>query len=298
MMSRRALAVLVLLASISSSAPAAPENPLDGAPSRFAIFGGAKVHYKSLGTGTTALVFIHGWTCDLTFFREQVPAFDGEIRLVLVDLPGHGKSDPAGSAYTMDLFAKAVDAVLKDARVSKAVLAGHSMGTPVARQFYRLFPEKTVGIVAVDGMLRLDVKPGQADVFLARYAGPDWRANQVKSIEGMFSAATTPALRVKILATMTSAPQEVVVGALKGMFDPAVWTDDPIGVPLFALYAKSPYWTAEYEAGVRKLAPQVRFVTIDGAGHFLQLEKPAEVNAALAAFLASGGWIAHRAASR
>lgn len=289
---RHALAVFFLFGSIWSVGAAAAENPLDGAPSRFATLDGAKIHYKSLGTGERALVFVHGWTCDLTFFREQVPAFAGKIRMVLLDLPGHGKSDKPEIAYTMDLFARSVDAVLGDAVVTKAVLVGHSMGTPVARQFYRLHPGKTLGIVALDGMLRLDLKPEQVSSFLAKYEGPDWRANQTKAVESMFSPATTPALREKIMTTMTSAPPYVVRGAMKGMFEPGVWKEDTIAVPVLGLYAKSPYWSAEYEEAVKKLAPKVQFVYVDGAGHFLQLEKPAEVNAALSAFLRKYRWMA------
>ncbi len=54
----------------------------------------------------------------------------------------------------MDLFAAAIDAVMKDAKVERAVLVGHSMGTPVVRQFYRKYPKKTLAIVIVDGGLR------------------------------------------------------------------------------------------------------------------------------------------------
>ena len=54
----------------------------------------------------------------------------------------------------MDLFARAVEAVRAAAGVDRVVLVGHSMGTPVVRQFYRLFPKKTLGLVAVDGSLR------------------------------------------------------------------------------------------------------------------------------------------------
>jgi pimeloyl-ACP methyl ester carboxylesterase len=43
---------------------------------------------------------------------------------------------------------------MRQAKVEKAVLVGHSMGTPVARQFYRLYPQKTLAIVIVDGALR------------------------------------------------------------------------------------------------------------------------------------------------
>jgi hypothetical protein len=38
-----------------------------------ATYDGAKVHYESYGTGKEAIVFIHGWTCDLTFWRGQAP---------------------------------------------------------------------------------------------------------------------------------------------------------------------------------------------------------------------------------
>ncbi len=291
MTSRRLLPVLLFLAAVCRPATAAGANPLDAAPSRFAVLDGYRVHYKSLGAGSTALVFIHCWTCDLTFWREQVPAFDGKVRMILLDLPGHGRSDKPEIPYTMELFARAVDAVLRDAGVSKAVLVGHSMGTPVARQFYRLHPEKTLGIIDVDGMLHVDFKPGQADVLAALYTGADWKEKQTKAVEGMFSPATTPAMKKKILGTMTAAPQYVVAGAFKGIFDPAIWTDDPIRVPVLAIYVRSAFRTPEYEAAVKKVAPYIQIVYVEDAGHFLQMEKPAVVNAALAAFLIEKGWL-------
>jgi pimeloyl-ACP methyl ester carboxylesterase len=70
------------------------------------------------------------------------------------------------------------------------------------------------------------------------------------------------------------------------MLDDAVWTEDPIRVPLLLLLAPSPHWDADYEAYVRKLAPAAEFVRVPGTGHFLMLEKPDEVNTALLSFLA------------
>jgi len=56
--------------------------------------------------------------------------------------------------------------VLRDAHIKRAVLVGHSMGTPVIQQFYRLFPEKTVGLVIVDGALRVFLPKEQMDQFV------------------------------------------------------------------------------------------------------------------------------------
>ena len=116
-----------------------------------------------------------------------MPAFEGKARVLLVDLPGHGKSDRPAVDYTMDRFADAVDAVLRDAGVERALLVGHSMGTPVARQFFRKYPQKTLGIAAVDGALRSFFKdPSQADKFVAMVAGPDFDKTVIRFLEGTF----------------------------------------------------------------------------------------------------------------
>jgi pimeloyl-ACP methyl ester carboxylesterase len=106
--------------------------------SQFAKLDGARIHYKSWGKGKDALVLVHGWGCNLNHWRDQIPDFAKRNRVIALDLPGHGESDkPQQLSYTMDLFANAIDAVMRDAKVEHAVVMGHSMGTPVARQFYR-----------------------------------------------------------------------------------------------------------------------------------------------------------------
>src|SRR5689334_9550758 len=54
-------------------------------------YDGSRVHYESYGKGREAVVFIHGWTCDLTFWRGQAPVYE-KRRALLVDLPGHGRA--------------------------------------------------------------------------------------------------------------------------------------------------------------------------------------------------------------
>ncbi|HXL09344.1 MAG TPA: alpha/beta hydrolase [Candidatus Bathyarchaeia archaeon] len=265
-------------------------NPLDKAPSQFAKLDDIKVHYKSLGTGDTALVFVHGWTCNINFWRYQVPAFDGKMRMILIDLPGHGESDKPKIDYSMDLFAKSVDVVLKEAGVEKAVLAGHSMGTPVIRQFLRLYPKKTAGLIVVDGALRAPkFKPGEFDKFVARFTGLDWKETLGQMVDGMTKDSPAEA-RQAIKSGMGSAPQHVTVSAMKEMFNPAIWKDDEkIEVPLQVIVAKGPNWPPDYEQFIRKIAPQVDYHVMDGVGHFLMMEKPKEFNEIVAAFLKKEG---------
>jgi pimeloyl-ACP methyl ester carboxylesterase len=267
-------------------------NPLDKAPSQFAKFGDIKVHYKSLGEGDTALVFVHGWTCNLNFWQFQVPAFDGKIRMILVDLPGHGQSDKPKVEYTPDYFAKSVEAVLKDAGVEKAVLAGHSMGTPVIRRFSQLFPNKTAGLIVVDGGLRLPpIKQGDLDKFISPYTVPEWKQNVAKFVDSMFTEQTPADVRKHVREGMPSAPQHVAVSAMRETFNPANWKDGPIEVPLQLILAKSPFWNADYEQYVRKIAPQVDYRVMEGVGHFLMMEKPKEFNEIMSGFLKKEGFL-------
>src|SRR4030095_2397076 len=147
-----AIAGFAILVGLGSSVAFASQ-PLRG-EARYAKLDGHRVHYESYGAGREALVFVHGWTCNLTFWSRQVTLFAAKTRVIAVDLPGHGQSDKPEIAYNMDLCARSIDAVLVDARVDRAVLVGHSMGTPVIRQFYRKHPEKTLGLVIVDGPLQ------------------------------------------------------------------------------------------------------------------------------------------------
>src|ERR1041385_8121027 len=162
------------------------------AESRFASLDGARVHYLNYGKSDEALVLIHGWTQNADAWRDNISDLAKRNRVIVIELPGHGQSDKpkerasgAGSQgpannqserlYSMDHFARAVEAVMRDAKVKRAVLVGHSMGTPVARQFYRKYPDKTLGIVIVDGSLRPFGDKAMIDQLMAGLRGPNHR---------------------------------------------------------------------------------------------------------------------------
>jgi pimeloyl-ACP methyl ester carboxylesterase len=283
-------ALLAVLVSAGAVAAQPPAGPLAKAPSQFAKVDDIRVHYKSLGEGKTALVLVHGWTSNMEAWRYQVDALAGKLRLILIDLPGHGKSDKPEVKYTMGRFAKAVDAVLADAGVERAVLAGHSMGTPVVRQYYRLYPKKTQALVVVDGALRTMGNKERADKFIAAFEGPDFKEQASKFLEAMFANKKAPAdYRAAVRSATLSTPRHVAVSAMRGMFDPAIWKDDEIKVPVLVLNAKNPFWDENYKKYVHKLAPQVEYHVIDGVGHFLHAEEPEAFNKILIAFLKKQG---------
>ena len=278
------LCVAASLFVLTGCATAPRPRTLADGKSHFAPFGTNRVHYVTVGAGRQTIVFIHGWGNNLGFWREQVPAFADQARLVLIDLPGHGQSDKPHTAYTMDFFASAVLAVMSDAHVDQAALVGHSMGVPVICRVYRQAPEKVAALVSVDGLLRRPQgMPGQAGEFVAQFGTPDYREHVKQFVGSFFPVPGTEALRDQVLSEILATPQYVMVGAMEGMFGPDQpdWDLKKVNVPVLVINARSPMWNADYESYVHSLSPQTDYRVMDGVGHWLMLEKPAEFNATL-----------------
>jgi pimeloyl-ACP methyl ester carboxylesterase len=111
---------------------------------------GVPVTYEVHGSGTPALVFGHGWSCDRSYWRGQVGAFAARHRVVAVDLAGHGRSGTGRSAWTMPAFGEDVAAVVAELELGDLVLVGHSMGGDVIVETALDLPGQVVGLVWVD----------------------------------------------------------------------------------------------------------------------------------------------------
>jgi pimeloyl-ACP methyl ester carboxylesterase len=268
-------------------------TPVSGAAadthSRFTKLDGNKIHYLSFGEGDEAAVFIHGWTCDATFWKMQAPVYE-KRRSLLIDLPGHGLSDKPEIAYTMELFARAVDAVMTDAKVRKATLIGHSMGTPVAVQFLRLHPEKVVGLVIVDGLVPQPPKDDSGrdkarfEQMAKTFRAPDYETAAARMLDFMFTKQTPPALREEIRTKMLSAPQYVMASAMEGMGAMQPVTESWPELPAEAMMVKRGS-AAQYQDFLKTHFHLVSYREFEGAGHFLMMEQPDTFNEMLREFL-------------
>jgi pimeloyl-ACP methyl ester carboxylesterase len=256
------------------------------AQDRFARLDAIRVHYQNYGEGKDAVVFIHGWSCNLNFWKANIPAFARQSRVIAIDLPGHGQSDKPQIAYSMDLFARAIDAVLQDAKVERATLIGHSMGTPVIRQFYRKYPNKTLALVVVDGMLRMpSVTPEQIKQYVEPFRGPNYKEQAERMIGNMTQGLKDKKELEEIRAVIMGAPQYVMAGSLEAMMDEAIWKQDKITAPTLALMAPRPQWDAEYEKSVRDTVPGIDYQMWEGVSHFLMMDEPQRFNNIVLAFL-------------
>jgi pimeloyl-ACP methyl ester carboxylesterase len=276
------LAALSVLATTASTAIAQPIV----SESKFVDVDHLKVHYTNYGKGDVAALFVHGWACDETVWAEQPPAFAEKIRVITVDLPGHGQSDkPQTVEYNKDLYTSAIDGVAKDAGVKSLVLVGHSNGAPFVREYYRKFPDKVKALVVVDGPLHAMFDRDTMEKFVVPLKGDNYPQAAGRVIAGMTSSVKEPALQEKIRRLMLKTPQHVAVSEFEATADEDLWKADKIDIPVLMIMAKQPAWSPEYEQFVRGLIPKLDYQVWPNVSHFLMMEKPREFNAAVLKFL-------------
>ncbi|NOT46254.1 MAG: alpha/beta hydrolase [Acidobacteria bacterium] len=278
---KKSIVLFIILAAIVAAAIAQTQKPTDS----WAKFDNVKIRYYDIGNkkAKNALVLVHCWTCNVEFWKDSLYAFPN-YRVIAMDLPGHGQSDKPRVDYSMEYFARAVDAVMKKAKVDKAVLVGHSMGTPIIRKYYELYPNKTLGLVLVDGALLSFGPKDEVEKFFQPLLA-DYKNGAPKFIDGMLEP-TQAQIKPFIRSTMLATPDYVGASAMRLMLDDSFASHGKIGVPVLATMAPSPYWPKDIEQQYKAIAPTIDFQAWTGVSHFLHMEKPKEFNDAVSAFIA------------
>lgn len=246
---------------------------------------GAKVAYRATGSGDTALVFIHGWTCDQSYWDAQAPAFAKDHRVVTLDLAGHGASGAERKAWSIPAFGEDVAAVVRALPDKRVILIGHSMGGPVALEAARLLPDRVAGVIGVDTFNDLggqEFDPAVFKQFIAELRKDSATTTRNFVATRFFPKNADPALKQRIADDMASSPPAVAVGAMEAIFaydiKPAAGA---LKAPLSAINAD--LFPPMDEATARKINPSFRLITIEGTGHFPQMEAPDRFNALLRA---------------
>ena len=127
------------------------------------------------GRGAPVVLAAHGITASHRAWAAVAAVAADELTIVAPDLRGRGDSAVLAGGVGMDRHARDLAAVLDNVGVSEAVVAGHSMGGSVAVAFANLFPQRTRGVVLVDGGPALSAPlPPDADVdaALGQIIGP------------------------------------------------------------------------------------------------------------------------------
>jgi pimeloyl-ACP methyl ester carboxylesterase len=288
-----ALVVSLALAACSKQEPPPPAavpaasteraEPAPGA-ARIAIApDGVHVQYRVYGNAEPALVFIHGWSCDSNYWREQLAAFDKKYTVVTVDLAGHGGTDGNRTDWSIARFGQDVATALSAVPNKQIILVGHSMGGPVAIEAARLLKGRVIGIIGVDTFKSIGAPVPtkvQVDTALKPFEADFIGQTRTLVADHLFVKGSHPQLAQKIAYDMSLSPPRVAIPSMRAVlgYDFKEPLKD-ISVPIVAI--NSDLGEPVNEARIRKVLPKFRAVTLGGTGHFLMMEDPQRFNAAL-----------------
>jgi pimeloyl-ACP methyl ester carboxylesterase len=243
---------------------------------------GVKLAYESSGRGDPGIVFVHGWSCDRSYFEPQFAHFAERHAVVSVDLRGHGDSDGPENGYDIATFAADVSGVAAVAGLDRPVAIGHSMGGLVALAMASTGMARAAVMVDPAPILMSDATRNYFGKAAVTFAADEDGSARTEFVKGMF----LPSDRVRrdeITSAMPRTPPSVAGACIHGIvdFDGAAALA-ACEVPLLSIGSASPGNSAD---ALRKACPTITIGQTVGAGHFNQLEAPDQVNAMIRRFL-------------
>ena len=247
---------------------------------------GVEIAYEVRGEGGPTLVFIHGWSCDRSYWSAQLPYFARGHRVVAVDLAGHGESEATRSDYSMRAFGEDVAAAVDGS--DPVILIGHSMGALVALEAAHLMADRVVGVVSVDSLQSVEPPVADPEAISTRLAPleSDYNAVARGFIESMFLDDADAELRERIIEDMLAGDPAVGVGAIRGMLQSDYQGAlQRLDVPL-ALINSADYVATNLQQ-LMSLHRDTRLSTMSGVGHFVMMEDAPRFNELLAGTIAS-----------
>lgn len=266
--------ILLVISCLISSCEQKPKSPAPPAISA----DGVEINYQVHGTGTPSLVFVHGWSGDQSYWKNQVTYFSKNFKVVTIDLAGHGKSGLDRKNWTMTDFGNDVVAVIEELDLDQVILVGHSMGSAAIVEAAQKIPGRVIGLIGVDTFRELGNarNPEEADQMLEPFR-EDFIGTTRKLVqENMFSEAPDSVV-AHVASDMAQAPPEV---AIPSAYHLILWDASKelpnVKVPIKLIDTDLPSTNLEIAKnyGLEVLA-------MSNVGHFPMIEDPETFNTLL-----------------
>ncbi len=260
---------------------------------KFIMAGDTALHICDSEHGERVVVLLHGYLESILVWDSFVPLIYKSVRVITLDLPGHGISEVQGEVHTMEWLATVVRDMLTQLGIDKCTLVGHSMGGYIAAAFTANYPER------VNSLIMLSSTPN-ADSELKK----ENRLREIKLIESgkrELLARTTPqnGFAKENLRRLNSTIEEMqdiilltedegIIALLRGMMCREDLNEalQQSSVPqLFIFGEKDGYIPLELSQKIAAAHPQAKTVWFKESGHNSFLEESEAVAATILEFI-------------
>lgn len=228
---------------------------------------GDQIPYMTYGNGGPALVLIHGWTGNRTFWEPHIPGLSKNNQVVTLDLASFGESLYKRNDWSMRAFALDVDAVLNDLDIDEAILVGFSMGGTVALELASRDQQNVKGVVLVDMHKNPEWRPDDADIESA----VDYERRMYRDEEYIAADFSDGALKTLVQRYLTRTPETAPDVWWESLHQLLLWSREylsdrvsHIDVPIVAINSSRGVTNVD---AWNRIAPGFRVHVIDGVGH-------------------------------
>jgi pimeloyl-ACP methyl ester carboxylesterase len=222
------------------------------------------------------LLYLHGSGHTQESFSNQSAAFTGSDAL---SLPGHPGGQPLGS---VDEYAAWLARYVDWKHAGRAVVAGNSLGGAIALRWALDFPQQAAGLVLIGTGARLRVSPQITELIADRWPGC------IAQLADLSLAPNAPAeVRERLCAWHEAVGQKTTAAdyAACDRFD-VMGELAALSVPALVIVGELDRMTPpKYAAYLHEHIAGSQLAVVEGAGHLVMAEKPAEVNALIARFI-------------
>ena len=251
-----------------------------------------RIRYAKRGEGANTVLFIHGFGGDADNWLFNIDAVAKAATVYALDLPGHGESVKTIADASLAGLAKTVLAFMDALTIGSAHLVGHSLGGLIAMRMALDAPARVKSLTLIDSAgLGADINGGYLDGFVSAASRRDLKpvVEQLFANQELVSRQLIDnLLRAKridgVEATLRALADNVFAGGKQG----AVLANEiaKAGTPVQVIWGREDRIIPVAHATA--LGAAAKATVIDGAGHMVQMEAAAAVNALFEAQVTKG----------
>jgi len=270
------------------------------------LYDALDIAYIDEGSGARTILFVHGLGHSLLGWVKNIDYLKQYYRCVAIDLPGNGLSATGDYPYSMHFFAEAVAAFIKEKKLENVYLAGHSMGGQISLTMALLHPGLICGLILCAPAGFETFNEWEKSLYRNTMYFVDLVSNEEtslrKAIHNSFYIMpdTAPAFTQQLVDLMKLQDRRhyrlMIERCINAMLDEPVFERlGAIALPVLVLFGERdnlipnrfihPVSTAKLAADAVRHLPDARLHMISQCGHFLQWEKPAQVNGHIRNFI-------------
>ena len=249
------------------------------------------VHYWETGEEAQCILFTHGATMDHGLFQHQIEFFAKDYKVIVWDVPAHGKSRPYKD-FSLQKATNELVGILDAEQIEAAHLVGQSMGGYIIQYAARDYPERVLSLTAVDSSPLQPSYYSALDNWLLSITPPLLRLYPYRSLIKTIAKQIAVQQKAQTYAyeTLQGFTKEEIAVIMDKVYRgvQAYRYEDALSVPILIVYGDKDQ-TGKVKTYSKQWAAREKrpLKIIPNAAHNANMDNPDEFNRLLAEFLQS-----------